>query len=309
MEIKQLRYFAVTAKHSSLVKAAAALGIGQPALGRQIAQLERELGVRLLFRNGKGIRLSPEGTRFLESISQPLSELLEAQTEISSAAGKPAGNISVAIPPFVADVIGENLVRKFMTRCPNVGLHVRDGYGGEIQDWLVSGMFDVALTHARRTPSMRLDPVFKSEIVLSATQKLLRDFGIDKKDVSMEQAMQFPLILPWRHTTFRRQIEEVAASHHLKPINVVAEVDSLITLRRLVEGGVAGTIVPYGSIRNLPGIKQLRVVDPAWFSEYMIAYSPHAPLTLGLREFVRVLRSEIAAGLQRGSFKGSMLES
>ena len=65
MELRQLRYFVGVAEVGSFTKAAAVLDIAQPALSRQIRELEIELGVALLVRNGRGVVLTDAGVKFL----------------------------------------------------------------------------------------------------------------------------------------------------------------------------------------------------------------------------------------------------
>lgn len=74
MTITQLRYFIVAAQTENLLKAAAALYISQSSLSKNIASLEKELGVDLFDRNGKSLRLNEAGGQFLASCQKMLGE-------------------------------------------------------------------------------------------------------------------------------------------------------------------------------------------------------------------------------------------
>lgn len=74
MTITQLRYFIVAAQTENLLKAAAALYVSQSSLSKNIAALEKELGVELFDRNGKNLRLNEAGRQFLASCQKMLGE-------------------------------------------------------------------------------------------------------------------------------------------------------------------------------------------------------------------------------------------
>ena len=64
MELRQVRYFAAVARHRHFTRAAAELGLAQPALSQQVRALERELGVVLIDRGGRRVRLTDAGEAF-----------------------------------------------------------------------------------------------------------------------------------------------------------------------------------------------------------------------------------------------------
>src|SRR6476469_3171841 len=78
MELRQLRYFVAVAQELNFTKAAAKLHVAQPALSRQIRQLEDELGVSLLERNRRATRLTEAGQVFLAEACGLLAQSDEA---------------------------------------------------------------------------------------------------------------------------------------------------------------------------------------------------------------------------------------
>ncbi len=90
MDLKNLRMFTRIAEAGSLTRAAAALGIAQSALSRQLSELEQEFGGRLFFRTGRGVLPTELG----ESLMPRAQALLEADQlleEARAAQRKPAG--------------------------------------------------------------------------------------------------------------------------------------------------------------------------------------------------------------------------
>jgi DNA-binding transcriptional LysR family regulator len=86
MELRHLRYFVAVAEVLSFTKAAARLRVAQPALSRQVADLEDELGVDLLSRTSHGVRLTEEGKLFLAEARAVLNTVDEAVTKVRALA-------------------------------------------------------------------------------------------------------------------------------------------------------------------------------------------------------------------------------
>jgi DNA-binding transcriptional LysR family regulator len=82
MELRQLRYFATVARELNFTRAAEVLHVAQPALSRQIRQLEEELGVSLLQRNSRGVALTPKGERFLSEAEAILEQTGRAMQRV-----------------------------------------------------------------------------------------------------------------------------------------------------------------------------------------------------------------------------------
>src|ERR1700726_1036405 len=82
MELRHLRYFLAVGEASNFTKAAARLRVAQPALSRQMQDLEDEIGVELLLRSPRGVTLTAEGRLFLEEVRELLKRTDESVEKV-----------------------------------------------------------------------------------------------------------------------------------------------------------------------------------------------------------------------------------
>ena len=96
MDLLQLRYFRVVARVEHMTEAAEELSIAQPSLSKTIGHLEKEIGVPLFDRQGRGIRLNRFGKIFLEHVDAIFYELEEGQRHVRDIAGLEQGEVSLS---------------------------------------------------------------------------------------------------------------------------------------------------------------------------------------------------------------------
>lgn len=306
MELKQLEYFLSVAESGSLSKASSVLGIVQPALSRQIRQLERDVGVQLFYRHGRGVRLTEEGSQFLAIVSPLVSELEQAKVDLRASAGTPAGDISFGMPPSISAVIGAPLVLEFHHRYPQVRLRIVDAFSGFVNEWLAAGRLDMAILNAaRRTPYMRMDPLLKVDLFVLGRREQIEAFDVGPEVFPFKRLAEIPLIAPGRHHGLRRELDAAAQREGIE-LQVIVEIDALSALKELVRGGLGITVLPHGAI--LPELNDpsfaVRRLDPPVSQQMMLVYSLQRPTTNAMRALARAVRLEIQRALADGRMVG-----
>jgi DNA-binding transcriptional LysR family regulator len=103
MDLKRFRYFTVAAAEGSFHRAAARLGLDQPALSRKIRQLEQDLGVVLFVRASTGVRLTPAGETLLADLERLIPQLDLACDRARRTAAGGAALLRIAVTPFASD--------------------------------------------------------------------------------------------------------------------------------------------------------------------------------------------------------------
>src|SRR5829696_8751827 len=116
MELRQLSYFVGVSRAGSFSKAAAMLHVAQPALSRQVALLERELNVRLLTRNGRGVVPTSAGREFLTHATTILGSIENAKRELRLLTGAVSAEIKIGVPLTVSRLATSELYQLVRTQ-------------------------------------------------------------------------------------------------------------------------------------------------------------------------------------------------
>lgn len=144
--IRQLHYFAALADTGHYRKAAERVGISQPSLSLQIANLESVLDLKLVERGRAGAVLTPEGREVLNRarrILEDVTALAETSEQMKNGLG---GTIRLGASPTLGPYLLPNVIRRLHDQYPALRLFIRDGAPRDLVDDLLSGQHDLILT-------------------------------------------------------------------------------------------------------------------------------------------------------------------
>src|ERR1700730_11754656 len=138
MELRHLRYFVAVAQRKHCTRAAEELNLAQPALSQQIQQLERELGVALLERTSRRVRLTPAGEAFLSRAERILAEVEQAQREMQEFAGIKRGRVVIGALQSLDAFHFSALLARFHSRYPEIEIILREEANEELLEHLMA---------------------------------------------------------------------------------------------------------------------------------------------------------------------------
>lgn len=175
----------------SFVRAAEALGVTQSAVSRAVSRLETRLGIRLLHRTTRSVKLTAEGQRFYEEIAPMLSGIRDAVTSATGAAAVVSGRLRVNIDPFVSRLLLAPKIGSFLNRYQELSLELitRDSLGD-----LISEGFDVAVRFGDPpTSSLVVRKVLETRILTVAAPRYIERHGRPTKpsELSRHHCIQF----------------------------------------------------------------------------------------------------------------------
>lgn len=225
----------------SFSAAEAILGIAQPALSRQIQQLESELGVHLLERNGRGVSLTPFGTILQQQALSILGEMSNAVEELQRARRTPAGQISIAAPAGIMANFMPDIIRRYVAAFPEVQVTAIQATTGEVYDHLASGTVDVAIIlQSRNTQKMTCQRVMIEELRVVAR----KDHPIAKqKYVQRSELPDLNLMLPGSRHGMRQNIDRYCEEGGIELTSTLF-LDSVPLQKALVLDGRGCIILP-----------------------------------------------------------------
>lgn len=198
MELQQLRYAILVAKHLNFSKAAAELFVTQPNLSHQILKLETEIGVSLFERKTRSVKLTPAGEKFVSGAKKILTELETLSQSMHEYKALITGDIRIGTLPFTGNLGFTPFIPDFQKIYPGVHIKIIEVAGSnELIKLLLAGNIDVAcvIPQPDKDSDMQIKfyPLFKGNVVL-ITNPAHR--FVQKKQISLAEAAEELFILP-----------------------------------------------------------------------------------------------------------------
>lgn len=252
MNLRGLRYFAAVAQSRSFTRAAAKLRIAQPAVSRQIQNLELELGVALLVRTRAGIELTGAGDFLLKRIFPLLIELDQAKALLTRQADANVDDIVVGLTAGEGLAVAPTLIEKWGRKFPAAKLKIVEGLAPLIYSGLKDGSIDIGVApEPLAFEGVWTKPLFEEPIIMIAPKEPNKAIGsVDDVDLSnMIEVLQLPHILPSSPNPLRGSIEAIAKGYGVT-LNVVVELDSMSIIKDLVRRGTGFAFTTYAHLTN-----------------------------------------------------------
>ncbi len=236
MNLRALRYFVAIADAGSLTAAAEAIAIAQPALTRQLRELETDLGVQLLQRTPRGVLLTQAGVTLYESAQRMLAEAARVRQQLAQRQDTTKSTVVLGTSPTLARVLLPSLLENCMRSLAHVQLRAREAFTPTLLDWLERGVVDMAIvTNPEPGRALTLHPLLGEPFALISNAAM----GIAPV-VSVSQLTRIPLIITSLHLGIvERQLLPLRA--HLQVQSVIDSVDSI---HELILRGPWATIMP-----------------------------------------------------------------
>lgn len=263
--IRQLEYFVAVARASNFRKAAQKLGVTQPNLTLQIAELEDMLGVQLFDRSRAGTLLTPTGRNLLP-LAREIIEQYEQLAEFQDIDREPdlVGSFRLGVSPTVSPTLLPRIFPVLHQRFPGLQLHVRQYAPAELERGLDAGDFDLILTVLPvQSARHRIRPLYQERVVVVMHKEhpLARKPSLKGRDLH-----QHGIIGLSQHMSVQRQIQFLCDRYGAQLLQDI-EANSLAGLRLMVQLNMGLAILPelfvHSMMQDDANVRSVRIEDEA----------------------------------------------
>lgn len=238
-DLRLWRHFLAVADAGSLSRAALDLGVAQPALSRRIAELEAELGCRLLQRHSRGVELTESGRAFRHRAERILAASRELREAMSARTERPHGRLAFGMPPSLGTAITAPALQRFRQAYPDVLLEVVETTSRALRDALLAREVEfAAISSIEPGRGLRRQTLLSEPVFLIGPS----DAQVTAADSIRPDALaNLPLILTIRPNALRALVDSTLRAHGVKP-NVVIETNTRLMIE-LIRRGLGYTIL------------------------------------------------------------------
>ena len=236
LNLHHLEVFHTVVEAGSVSRGADVLGISQPAVSKQLRQLERSMGTTLLDRHAKGVRPTAAGAVLAEHAARIFALSAQAETAVADVAGLRAGRVAVGAGPTAGVYLLPRAIVAFRQSHPDVRLSAETEGPDVLRQRLLDGLIDLAVTEAPVAPSAELAATVLLHDVLvpvaAAASPLVR-----RRSVTAAEFCGEPFVARQTVTGVPSLAERTLADRGLS-VRPVLTVDSTEAIKAAVVAGV-----------------------------------------------------------------------
>lgn len=284
------RIFYSVANHRNITKAAKELMISQPAISKSIKKLEEQLGGQLFVRTKRGVTLTLEGAEFYQYIKQAMEFINNAENKFSDLMNLETGTIRIGISTTLTKQFLIPYLEKFHKLYPKIDIQISTNLSSELFTKLKDGLLDLVVLNL---PYPKINDIEIKEIKTVQDCFIVgREYEyLTKKTISLNELVNFPLILQSQGSTTRKFFDNYAMKNNVifQPVMNLSSYSLVVEFTRIGFGiGYATEEFIENELRNKDLFKLN--VDPAIPSRSIgIAYSKKNLPNFSTKKFIQMI--------------------
>ncbi|MCM3706614.1 MULTISPECIES: LysR family transcriptional regulator [Cytobacillus] len=243
MDLRQLKYFITIVEEGQITLAAKKLNMAQPPLSQQLINIEKELGTKLLIRNGRTLELTEAGEVLYKKGKKHLYNFDDIITEVKETGGGLRGTLNIGTAISCICYLPER-IHHFQEHYPHITFKIWEGDPFRLSDYILNRQIELAIV---RSPIEKKNfsyiSIEEEHFVCIMPNKW--PLGRKSSSVTLEELSTLPLVALHRvngEGIYEMLLEEFV-KRGLQP-KIVAESPNITILLSLVESGVGAAILP-----------------------------------------------------------------
>lgn len=296
LDVHGLQAFARIAELGSFQKAAQALHLSQSALSRRISKLETDLGVRLLDRTTRRVRLTAVGRDFLPQARRLIEELETSITGLRDMAKHGSGQVALACVPTAAMHILPPVIRDYSAKHPDNRIRILDVHANEVLQAVLRGEAEFGLTlSGPDEPEIETEALFDDPFVLACH----KDHPLAKRKTVKWAELAAHRVITVGRMSGNRALLDFGLPGNLPQQRWTYEVQhSFSTGLGLVEAGIGVIAVPMLALagRKNSSLVSRPLVEPKLTRTLAVIRRRGVTLSPAAQEFLTMLRKRWGQG-------------
>jgi LysR family transcriptional regulator, nitrogen assimilation regulatory protein len=292
--LRQIRAVIAVCEEGSFTRAAARENATQSGISQHVAAVERSLGVKLFERTTGAVKPTPAGLRYYKRCVEAVGTLAHAAEEARSLAGQVTGELRIGLMPTFTRAVLAPVLEDFVPSCPEVRLHIVEGYSNALTEMVLDDKLDFAVV-----PAFEGTLGLKSRLLVRDREMLIsgprRGFA-PLAPLRLAQCQPLKFVLPGPDNIRRRNLETYFHSHGVE-VEAMLEMDAMIATLEFVARSNWVTILPSVISINDIGRGELTVnpiVAPELHAEFVVIQPMRRTLTTQARLFLQRFEAEVA---------------
>ena len=284
MDVRQLKYFQAIAEEGQISRAAKRLNMAQPPLSQQLKLLESELGVVLLERGPRQIKLTEAGKLLQDRATQIIDLLNATTTELQQLNSGVRGTLSIAAVASAGTTFLPQRIRSFLAQYPGITFQFWEGNSARILDLLHNGVAEIGIARAIYDPDI-FDAHELTPEPMIAAQRPADDISSKfERILNLSELQDKPLLILRSNETI---ITDACHKAGFQP-NILCRGDDVRSLLAWADAGIGVAIVLKSAIGLVPNYSLVcREIDaPSLAIQMAIVWHRKRPLSVVAKNFL-----------------------
>jgi LysR family nitrogen assimilation transcriptional regulator len=292
--LRQIRAVIAVCEEGSFTRAAQRENATQSGISQHVAAVERTLGVKLFERTTGRVTATPAGLRYYKRCVEAVGTLAHAAEEARSLAGQVTGELRIGLMPTFTRAVLAPVLDDFVPHCPEVRLHIVEGYSGLLTEMVLDEDLDFAVVPAfEGTIGLKSRLLVRDrEMLISGPRRGLPPLAA----IRLSECKPLKIVIPGPDNIRRRNLDTYFQSHGVE-VEATLEMDAMIATLEFVARSDWVTVLPSVISVNDIGRGELIVnpiVEPELHAEFVVIQPTRRTLSTQARLFLQRFEAEVA---------------